>query len=612
MDPALIRNFCIIAHVDHGKSTLADRMLELTGALSSRQMREQVLDSMDLERERGITIKAQAVRMELQHDGCRYELNLIDTPGHVDFSYEVSRSLAACEGALLVVDATQGIQAQTLANVYLALEHDLAIIPVLNKIDLPAADVPRSLDELRQAFGFDPDEVLRVSAKQGDGVPDLLAAVVERVPPPAAHPERPLRALIFDSKYDSYKGVVAYVRVVDGEVRGADRVRMMQKGAPADVLEVGVFKPAMAKVAALTAGEVGYVATGLKSVGEARVGDTITLARAGASEPLPGYGARKPMVFAGLYPSEGSEFHELREALERLQLNDAALAFEPENSPALGPGFRCGFLGLLHMEIVQERLEREYALDLVATAPSVAYKVVLHDGSEIEVSRPTNMPAGGGREQVLEPWLNVSIVTPSRFVGGMMELVNARRGLFRRTEYLDSVAVAASDTGMPSGDPRVLIEAQMPLAEVLVDFYDHVKTRSRGYASLDYAFDGYRQADLVRLDVLVNETSVDALSLITHREAAQRQGRELVVKLRSLIPRQMFDVPIQAAIGSRVIARETVKAQRKNVLAKCYGGDVTRKRKLLEKQAEGKKRMKRVGNVDVPQEAFLAVLLMER
>ena len=612
MDPAFIRNFCIIAHVDHGKSTLADRMLELTGALSSRQMREQVLDSMDLERERGITIKAQAVRMALQHDGRLYELNLIDTPGHVDFSYEVSRSLAACEGALLVVDATQGIQAQTLANVYLALEHDLAIIPVLNKIDLPAADVPRSLDELRQAFGFEADEVLSVSAKQGDGVPELLAAVVERVPPPAAHPERPLRALIFDSKYDSYKGVVAYVRVVDGEVRGAERVRMMQKGALADVLEVGVFKPAMAKVASLTAGEVGYVATGLKSVGEARVGDTITLARAGASEPLPGYGARKPMVFAGLYPSEGSEFHELREALERLQLNDAALAFEPENSPALGPGFRCGFLGLLHMEIVQERLEREYALELVATAPSVAYRVALHDGSELEVSRPTDMPASSGREQVMEPWLNVSIVTPSRFVGGMMELVNARRGLFKRTEYLDTAVAAPSDTGMPSGDPRVLIEAQMPLAEVLVDFYDHVKTRSRGYASLDYAFDGYRQADLVRLDVLVNETPVDALSLITHREAAQRQGRELVVKLRSLIPRQMFDVPIQAAIGSRVIARETVKAQRKNVLAKCYGGDVTRKRKLLEKQAEGKKRMKRVGNVDVPQEAFLAVLRMER
>ena len=611
MDAALIRNFCIIAHIDHGKSTLADRMLELTGALSSRQMREQVLDSMDLERERGITIKAQAVRMGLQHDGRLYELNLIDTPGHVDFSYEVSRSLAACEGALLVVDATQGIQAQTLANVYLALEHDLTIIPVLNKIDLPAADVPRSLDELRQVFGFEADEVISVSAKQGDGVPGLLAAVVERVPPPAAHPERPLRALIFDSKYDSYKGVVAYVRVVDGEVRGAERVRMMQKGTLADVLEVGVFRPAMAKVGSLTAGEVGYVATGLKSVGEARVGDTITLARAGATDPLPGYGARKPMVFAGLYPSEGSEFHELREALERLQLNDAALAFEPENSPALGPGFRCGFLGLLHMEIVQERLEREYGLELVATAPSVAYRVMLQDGSEIEVSRPTDMPAGGGREQILEPWLSVSIVTPSRFVGGMMELVNSRRGLFKRTEYLDT-ATAASDTGMPSGDPRVLIEAHMPLAEVLVDFYDQVKTRSRGYASLDYAFDSYRQADLVRLDVLVNETAVDALSLITHREAAHRQGRGLVVKLRSLIPRQMFDVPIQAAVGSRVIARETVKAQRKNVLAKCYGGDVTRKRKLLEKQAEGKKRMKRVGNVDVPQEAFLAVLRMER
>ena len=613
MDAALIRNFCIIAHIDHGKSTLADRMLEATGTLSARQMQEQVLDSMDLERERGITIKAQAVRMDWQHtDGLVYELNLIDTPGHVDFSYEVSRSLAACEGALLVVDASQGIQAQTLANVYLALEHDLTIVPVMNKIDLPAADVERTLEELHQAFGFREEEVLAVSAKQGTGVTVLLGAIIKRIAPPQARPDLPLRALIFDSKYDSYKGVVAYVRVVDGAVHGAARVRMMAAGTQADVLEVGVFKPTMTKTPSLEAGEVGYVATGLKSVGEARVGDTITLARNGASEPLPGYGTQKPMVFAGLYPSEGSEFHELREALERLQLNDAALAYEPENSPALGPGFRCGFLGLLHMEIVQERLEREYGLDIVVTAPSVAYNVLMNDQSLVEVSRPTDMPQGGSYVEVREPWLSVSIVTPSRFVGAMMELINARRGHFLRTEYLDSVAQSQNGASLPSGDPRVLLDAHMPMAEVLVDFYDQVKAKSRGYASLDYTFDGYRAADLVRLDILVNEMAVDALSLITHRASAQAMGRDLVVRLRSLIPRQMFDVPVQAAIGSRIIARETVKAMRKNVLAKCYGGDVTRKRKLLAKQAEGKKRMKRVGNVDVPQEAFMAVLKMER
>ena len=613
MDSSRIRNFCIIAHIDHGKSTLADRILEITGTVSAREMQDQLLDSMDLERERGITIKAQAVRMSLTYGGQEYEINLIDTPGHVDFSYEVSRSLAACEGALLVVDASQGIQAQTLANVYLALEHDLAIIPVVNKIDLPAAEPERVIEELGVAFGFTPDEVLRVSAKEGHGVRELLEAVVNRVPPPEAHSGKPLRALVFDSKYDSYKGVMAYVRIVDGEVKGTDRVRMMATGIEAELLEVGVFKPTMAKIPSLTAGEVGYLATGLKSVGECRVGDTITLARRGADQPLPGYGEQKPMVFAGLYPSEGSEFHELREALERLQMNDAALVYEPENSPALGPGFRCGFLGLLHMEIVQERLEREYGMDLVVTAPSVVYRVTMNDGSVREVSRPTDLPTGGESEKVEEPWLEISLLTPSRFIGPMMELINAKRGEFKRTEYLDTaVARPRGADSPPSSDPRVVLEAFVPMAEVLVDFYDQVKTRSRGYASLDYSFSGYRVAPLVRLDILVNQVLVDALSLITHRDRAYHQGRMLVQQLRKLIPRQLFEVPIQAAVGSKVIARETVHALRKNVLAKCYGGDVTRKRKLLEKQAEGKKRMKRVGRVEVPQEAFLAVLKMDR
>ena len=613
VDPALIRNFCIIAHIDHGKSTLADRSLEITGAVSAREMHAQLLDSMDLERERGITIKAQAVRMGLSYQGRDYELNLIDTPGHVDFSYEVSRSLAACEGALLIVDAAQGIQAQTLANVYLALEHDLTIVPVVNKIDLPSAEPDRVIEELATAFGFDADEVLQVSAKDGTGVRALLEAVVERVPPPEAHEEKPLRALVFDSKYDSYKGVMAYVRVVDGGVKGTDRVRMMATGTEADLLEVGAFRPAMAKAPNLSAGEVGYLATGLKSVGDCRVGDTITHARAGAAEPLPGYGEQKPMVFAGLYPTDGNEFHNLRESLERLQMNDAALVYEPESSPALGPGFRCGFLGLLHMEIVQERLEREYDMDLVVTAPSVVYRVTMNDESIREVSRPTDLPTGGESQQVEEPWLDLSILTPSRFVGPMMELINSRRGEFKRTEYLDSATGSAGGSdASPSSDPRVLLEASAPMAEVLVDFYDQVKTRSRGYASLDYSFNGYRSAPLVRLDILVNQSPVDALSLITHRDRAYHQGRMLVERLRKLIPRQLFDVPIQAAIGSKVIARETVTAMRKNVLAKCYGGDVTRKRKLLEKQAEGKKRMKRIGRVEVPQEAFLAVIKMDR
>ena len=615
MDPSRIRNYCIIAHIDHGKSTLADRMLELTGTVTAREMQEQILDSMDLERERGITIKAQAVRMMFVRaaDGVEHQLNLIDTPGHVDFSYEVSRSLAACEGAILVVDATQGIQAQTLANVYLALEHDLTIIPVINKIDLPAADVPRVVEEIRVAFGFNAEEVLTVSAKDGTGVIELLEAVVDRIPAPVANRDLPLRALVFDSKYDSYKGVLAYVRVLDGSVRGTERVRMMATNTIADVLEVGAFRPIMARVPMLEAGEVGYVATGLKSVGECRVGDTITTARNGAEHPLPGYGAQKPMVFAGLYPTEGVEFHDLREALERLQMNDAALVYEPENSPALGPGFRCGFLGLLHMEIVQERLEREYDLDLVITAPSVVYRVVMNDGSLREVSRPTDLPSPGQFERIEEPWLTISLLTPSRFVGPMMELINTRRGIFKRTEYLDSsMKQDGAAASMPSSDPRVVLEAELPMAEVLIEFYDQVKTRSKGYASLDYSFADYRTSPLVRLDILVNAVPVDALSLITHRDRAQFLGRALVEQLRKLIPRQLFEVPIQAAIGSKVIARETVHALRKNVLAKCYGGDITRKRKLLEKQAEGKKRMKRVGRVEVPQEAFLAVLRMDK
>ena len=587
-------------------------MLEITGTVSARNMQAQLLDSMDLERERGITIKAQAVRMSLDYDGREYEVNLIDTPGHVDFSYEVSRSLAACEGALLVVDASQGIQAQTLANVYLAMEHDLTIIPVVNKIDLPAAEPGRVIEELSTAFGFEEYEVLRVSAKDGSGVRELLEAVIERVPPPQADAEKPLRALVFDSKYDSYKGVMAYVRVIDGQVTSADRVMMMATGTQSDLLEVGVFKPTMTKVSHLAAGEVGYLATGLKSVGQCRVGDTITLARGGAEEALPGYGEQKPMVFAGLYPSDGNEFHDLREALERLQMNDAALVYEPENSPALGPGFRCGFLGLLHMEIVQERLEREYGMDLVVTAPSVVYHVLMNNGTVREVSRPTDLPSGGEYERVEEPWLDISLLTPSRFMGPMMDLINSKRGEFKRTEYLDRAIVAASANSLPSSDPRVVLEAHIPMGEVIVDFYDQVKTRSRGYASLDYSLSGYRPAPLVRLDILVNQVPVDALSLITHRDRAYYQGRTLVERLRKLIPRQMFEVPIQAAIGSKIIARETVTAMRKNVLAKCYGGDITRKRKLLEKQAEGKKRMKRIGRVDVPQEAFLAVLKMDR
>ncbi len=606
-----IRNFCIIAHIDHGKSTLADRLLQATNTVDARDMVEQVLDSMDLERERGITIKAQAVRMSYAAaDGQVYQLNLIDTPGHVDFSYEVSRSLAACEGALLIVDATQGIQAQTLANVYLAMEHDLEIIPVVNKIDLDIAEPERVSLEVQQAFGFNADEVHMVSAKSGQGIDQLLQSIVDRVPSPKGESDLPLRALIFDSKYDPYKGVVAYVRVLDGEVSSRGKIRAMSADKESEILEVGYFQPGPTKSTSLKRGEVGYVATGLKSVGDAPVGDTLTMAARPASEPLTGYETLKPMVFAGLYPADGVEYLALREALEKLQLNDAALTFTPESSLALGTGFRCGFLGLLHMDIVQERLEREYNVDLLATSPSVAYNILLTDGSEIEIESPAKLPQPQRIEDYREPWLDLSIITPAAYIGPIMELVQTRRGIFNKMEYLQygNSVVGAGD----GGDARVLLEYQVPLAEVLMDFYDQLKAKTSGYASMDYALSGYRSGDLVKLDILVAGEPVDALSIMIHRSEATRQGKVLVDKLKELIPRQMFEVPIQAAIGNRIIARENIRALRKNVLAKCYGGDVSRKRKLLEKQAEGKKRMKRVGTVEIPQEAFLSILKVER
>jgi GTP-binding protein LepA len=574
-------------------------------------MVEQVLDSMDLERERGITIKAQAVRMSYTAaDGQVYQLNLIDTPGHVDFSYEVSRSLAACEGALLIVDATQGIQAQTLANVYLAMGHDLEIIPVVNKIDLDIAEPERVSLEVQQAFGFNADEVHMVSAKSGQGIDELLQSIVDRVPSPKGESDSPLRALIFDSKYDPYKGVVAYVRVLDGEVSSRGKIRVMSADKESEILEVGYFQPGPTKSTSLKRGEVGYVATGLKSVGDAPVGDTLTMAARPASEPLTGYETLKPMVFAGLYPADGEEYLALREALEKLQLNDAALTFTPESSLALGTGFRCGFLGLLHMDIVQERLEREYDVDLLATSPSVAYNILLTDGSEIEIESPAKLPQPQRIEDYREPWLDLSIITPAAYIGPIMELVQTRRGIFNKMEYLQygNSVVGAGD----GGDARVLLEYEVPLAEVLMDFYDQLKAKTSGYASMDYSLSGYRSGDLVKLDILVAGEPVDALSIMIHRSEAARQGRALVDKLKALIPRQMFEVPIQAAIGNRIIARENIRALRKNVLAKCYGGDVSRKRKLLEKQAEGKKRMKRVGTVEIPQEAFLSILKVER
>jgi GTP-binding protein LepA len=593
---ARLRNFSIIAHIDHGKSTLADRLLELTHAIDPRQMTSQVLDSMDLEREKGITIKARAVRLEhTAKDGLVYGLNLIDTPGHVDFSYEVSHSLQACEGAVLVVDAAQGIEAQTLANVHLALREGLTIIPVLNKIDLPSAQPDLVMDELENALAIPREEVLLVSAKDGTGVPELLEAIVERVPPPKGDPTLPLQALVFDSHYDPYKGVIVYIRLAQGTIRDDDRVRLMASGAEADLLELGFFRPALVPVGVLRAGDVGYAATGLKNVREAQVGDTITLATAPASEPLPGYQEAKSLVFAGIYPVSGEDYPLLRDAIEKLHLNDASFTYEPESSVALGFGFRCGFLGLLHMEIVQERLEREFSLDLIASAPSVEYEVLrINDPVPIRVDNPSKLPPVNLIEEVREPWVMLSVVTPSAYIGALMELSTNRRGSFVDLEYLDPT--------------RVLMRFELPLAELIVDYYDQLKTRTAGYASMDYEEIGYRAANLVRLDVLVAGEPVDALSMIIHRDNATSLGRTLVGRLRQLIPRQLFEVPIQAAIGSNVIARETVRAMSKNVLAKCYGGDITRKRKLLEKQKEGKRRMKRVGSVEIPQEAFLAML----
>ena len=594
-DISRIRNFSIIAHIDHGKSTLADRLLEQTETVSSREMKAQLLDSMDLEREKGITIKARAVRMSYAaRDGQTYELNLIDTPGHVDFSYEVSRSLAACEGALLVVDAAQGIEAQTMANVYLALEQDLAIVAVINKIDLPSADPDKVTDEVQKFIGLLDDEIVRASAKTGIGVTDILEAVVQHMPPPQGDRQAPTRALIFDSHYDAFKGVIAYVKVVDGAIGATDRIRLMASGKEADLLEVGFFDPEMHPVAALGTGEVGYLATGLKVVADVQVGDTVTLAVEPAQDPLPGYRPAQPMVFAGLYPVDSEDYPELRDALERLRLNDAALTWEPESSEALGFGFRCGFLGLLHMEIIQERLEREYGVQLLVTAPSVEYEVEMHGGAIRKIDNPSDMPSPGEIEEIREPWLDISVIVPTRYIGAVMELVTGRRGAYREMVYLD--------------EERVQLKFEMPLGELIVDFYDQLKSRTQGYASLDYSFREMQASDLVKLDVLVNGQPVDALSLITHRDDAYSRGRDLVQNLRGLIPRQMFDVPVQASIGSRIIARETIRAMRKNVLAKCYGGDISRKRKLLEKQKEGKARMKVVGNVEIPQEAFLAVL----
>ena len=605
MNAQHVRNFCIIAHIDHGKSTLADRLMQQTGAVDEREMVEQLLDSMDLERERGITIKAQAVRLAYKGaDGQDYQLNLIDTPGHVDFSYEVSRSLAACEGALLVVDASQGIQAQTLANVYLALENDLEIIPVINKIDLDVAEPERVAQEVQQAFGFTDDEIVFVSAKDGTGIPEILEAIVQRVPPPTGSPDSPLRALIFDSKYDPYKGAIAYVRVMDGQVPSGSRVKIMSNGSVSEVLEVGVFAPAPTSIERLSVGEVGYIATGLKSVGDAPVGDTVTLANPAAAEPLKGYQPFKPMVFAGLYPADGEDYLDMRVALEKLQLNDAALSFEPENSVALGSGFRCGFLGLLHMDIVQERLEREYDLNLLATSPSVAYEVLMTDGEILQIDSPAHLPDSSRIDEIQEPWLDLSIIAPANYIGPVIELVRTRRGEYKRMEYLQQEGTHST--------PRVLMEFNVPLAEVLIDFYDNLKANTQGYASMDYSLSGYRSGRLAKVDILVNNEPVDALSIITHRDNAYYQGRELVKKLRELIPRQLFEVPVQAAIGRKIIARETIRALRKDVLAKCYGGDVTRKRKLLQKQAEGKKRMKRVGSVEIPQEAFLSILKVSR
>ena len=593
-----IRNFCIIAHIDHGKSTLADRLLEMTGAVEQREMQSQLLDNMDIERERGITIKLQTVRINYKaKDGQEYVLNLIDTPGHVDFSYEVSRSLAACEGALLVVDAAQGIEAQTLANVYLALEHDLEIIPVINKIDLPSAQPDVVRDEIEEVIGLDASDAILCSAKTGQGVEEILEAIVQRIPAPEGDPKKPLQALIFDSFYDSYRGAIAYIRVVEGTLRDNMTIHMMHNDRSFEVTELGVHTPKEKKVKALSAGEVGYVAASMKQVSDTRVGDTITDAAHPAEEALPGYKRAVPMVFCGLYPVDNEQYPDLKDSLAKLSLNDASLEYEPETSQALGFGFRCGFLGMLHMEIIQERLEREYNLTLITTAPSVIYHVYQTNGTMVEVDNPSQLPEPQRIDHIEEPYVRVDVMVPKDFVGAVMELSQDKRGVFIDMQYMTKT--------------RVTITYDIPLAEIVYDFFDLLKTRTKGYASMDYEMNGYRQSNLVKLDILVNGEQVDALSCIVHKDKAYYRGRALVSKLRSLIPRQMFEVPIQAAIGNKVIARETVKALRKNVLDKCYGGDISRKRKLLEKQKEGKKRMKQVGSVEIPQEAFMAVLSLD-
>jgi len=593
-----IRNFCIIAHIDHGKSTLADRLLQVTGTISDRDMVEQVLDSMDLEREKGVTIKASAVRMSYTaKDQKSYELNLIDTPGHVDFNYEVSRALAACEGALLVVDATQGIEAQTLANLYLALEADLVILPVINKIDLISARPDEVAEELENLLGIEAESILRVSAKEGINIDQVLEAIVRTIPPPKVALDAPLRALIFDSHYDSYKGVIAYVRIVEGVIRQGDTLKLMAKNAVLKPVEIGIFSPNLKPVNILEAGEVGYIATGLKTVQECRVGDTVTNAAQLSLEPLPGYQKSKPMVFAGIYPSDGDDYPDLREALDKLQLNDASLIFEPETSQALNFGFRCGFLGLFHMEIIQERLEREYDLDIVVTAPSVEYEVLMQTGETIKISSPAQLPDEGLMEEIREPWMDLEIFTPTEFYGTVMDLVTKHRGTFVSQDY--------------PAQNRVQLNYQIPLSEMIVNFFDELKSRTRGYASMDYQFADYRPGNLTKLEILVNGDPVDAFATIVHREDAYHRGQALVSKLKGLIPRQLFEVVVQASSGGRIISRAIVKAMRKDVLAKCYGGDITRKKKLLEKQKRGKRRMKMVGNVELPQEAFMAVLSLE-
>lgn len=598
MDISHIRNFSIIAHIDHGKSTLADRLLQVTGTITEREMKEQVLDDMELERERGVTIKASAVRMNWKAaNGEVYEINLIDTPGHVDFTYEVSRALQSCEGAVLVVDASQGVEAQTLANLYLALEADLEIIPVINKIDLPSARPDEIAQELEDLLGIPADMMIKVSAKTGQNVEAILQAVVDRVPAPKGDIEAPLRALIFDSHYDAYKGVIAYVRVFDGRVTKKDAMRLIATGASYDPIEIGVLSPRMKEVEELSAGEAGYIATGLKTVQECRVGDTITLKVNGSDTPLPGYSKAKPMVFAGFYPVDGEDYPDLRDALDKLQLNDASLTYEPETSTALNFGFRVGFLGLFHMDIVQERLEREYDLDILATAPNVAYEVYIRGSEKIVIDSPAELPDESTIDGIAEPWMKIQVFSPDDYIGPIMELITKKRGQYRNMEYLDK--------------KRVVITAEIPLSELIIDFYDKLKSITKGYASLDYSFHDYVKDDLVKLEVLVNQDPVDALAMIVHKEHAYNKGQRLVTKLKDLIPRQQFEVPIQAAVGKRVISRATVKAMRKDVLAKCYGGDVSRKRKLLEKQKKGKRRMKMIGSVEVPQEAFMAVLRLD-